>query len=150
ANVHGRTLVEQRLAEPQRLDLDDVVAGRRERNADDLERSRIAAGERRQVEPGRTRLLGQQRDLARADIAVDAALDDATFRILLFLDRVPVALGKAELARGHLRLVVFLQARVPGEDVGIAQQGLDANLARGLARAGRGSAEVALDVAKRH
>ena len=68
ANEHRRALVEQRLAEPQRLDLDDVVARLGERDADDLERARVVAGELRQVEAGRARFLGEQRDFARADV----------------------------------------------------------------------------------
>ena len=145
AHEHRRALVEQRLAEPERLDLDDVIARLGEGNADDLERARIATLDLRQVEPARAGLLRQQRDFARADVLLDAVLHDLAVGPRLLLEGVPLALGQAELPGGHLRLVVFLQLRVPGEDVGVALQPLDAHLA-----AGRGGAQVRLHVTQRH
>ena len=71
AHEHRRALVEQRLAEAQRLDLDDVVSGPLERQAHHLERPRVAAGELRQVEALRAGVVAQQRNLARADPAFD-------------------------------------------------------------------------------
>jgi hypothetical protein len=50
ADEHRARLSSSDLAEAERLDLDDVVAGLGERNADDLERARVAAGELRQRE----------------------------------------------------------------------------------------------------
>ena len=134
AHVHRRALVEQRLAEAQRLDLDHVVAGLGERQADHLERPRVAAGELRQLEPPRAGVAAEQRDLARADPALDLALDRPALGVDVVLGGEPLALRQAELLGGELGLVVLLQLRVPGQDLGVALQPLDPH----LAGAGRG------------
>ena len=157
AHVHRRALVEQRLAEAQRLDLDHVVAGLGERQPDHLERPRIAAGELRQLEPPGAGVVAEERDLARPDPALDPALDRPAPGVDVVLGREPLALRQAELLGRQLRLVVLLQLRVPGEDVGVGLQALDPHLAGARRRrcrcarrrAGR-AAQFGLHVPQRH
>ena len=154
AHVHRRALVEQRLAEAQRLDLDHVVARLGERQADHLERPRVAAGELRQLEPPRAGIAAEQRDLARADPALDLALDRPALGVDVVLGGEPLALRQAELLGGELGLVVLLQLRVPGQDLGVALQPLDPHLAgagRGRRAAPRlAAAQLGLHVAQGH
>ena len=152
AHVHRRPLVEQRLTEAQRLDLDHVIARLGERDADHLERPRVAAGELRQLEPPRTGIAAEQRDLARADPALDLALDRPAPGVDVVLGGVPLACRQAERLGAELGLVVLLQLRVPGQDLGVALQPLDPHLAG--ARRGRRlaapAAQLGLHMAQGH
>ena len=148
AHVHRSALVEERRAETRRLDLDDVVSGSREWNADDLEGPRIDALQLRQVEPFHVGGAVQQRHLARFDVPLDAALDRATLRVDGILDGVPLRLRQPRFARRHAALVVAGHPRVPGQDVGIALDALDADAAS--VGAARLRSQIALHVPQRH
>ena len=70
-------------------------------------RPRVAAGELRQLEALRLRVGGEQRDLARGDVFLDAALEHTPLGITLFHRLEPLALRPAQRLRAQPRLVVF-------------------------------------------
>ena len=137
----GARLVEQRRAEAQRLDLHHVVARLGERNADHLERPRVAACELRQIEPLGVGVAAEQRDLARADPALDLALDRPALGVQRVLDGEPFALRQPGSSAVSWVSWYFGSLRIPGQDVGVAVHALHPHLAgagRGR-RAGRGA-----------
>ncbi len=98
AHVHRRLAIEQRLAQARRLDLDDVVARLRQRDADHLERMRLGLRLGRQLHRVHMGRVVQQTHAARLDgvriLRVDVGVVGVLVLFLLRL-RAAVILGLA-------------------------------------------------------
>ncbi len=140
AHIHAArravALIEQRLAQQRRGDLDHVKA-RRERNAHHLEGARIALDGLGQLQRLDVALAGQQRQHARLHIVAVFVVDHGRQRAL-------------DVARGalavHVGGLVVGHAAHPGNDLGIAAGLLGAHAA-GIQGLG---GQLGLHIAQRH
>jgi hypothetical protein len=106
AHVHRRRAIEQRLAQARRLDLDDVVARLRQRDADHLERMRLGLRLRRQLDRAHVGGVIQKAHAARLHrgriLRIDLGVVGVLVLFLLGLG-APVVLGGALVLDGHRR-----------------------------------------------
>ena len=134
-HVHRCRLAEQGGAEALRLDLDDVEARLRQRDADDLERSRVVASRTGQRQRLRGGVALQQAQLARRDLILLARFGA---RLLAFAslvatdalarrDRLQVGrqVGEVDAVARDARLVIPLDAALPLDQRRIALSTVD-------------------------
>ncbi len=143
AHVHRGARLEQRLAEARRFDLDHVIARLRERQADHLERTRVAALQLGQIESLRAGVGLQQRQRARLHTALDLLPGGSSALVDERLGGEPLRLRQAGLLGTEIGLVEAVQLVVPGQHLRIGLQALDAHRAAGSRRA-----QIALHMAQ--